>query len=197
MWSSRRFWPEINEWLALEGYRGLSIQAFSGPSFQPEIAPLVWHQGQWQNANTSLRSHARRERDNSSHHYGHDIQLKRHANLPLVGRPPPWQLEHGLKVTPEAQFEQPKRWSRGALCMGPRRAQWMEEQHHLPSRSVLGSPTPCHCFRPSTSISGDKNWARLSWWCLPIAGARCTARTISLQPSKASKRYGKTRVTTQ
>ena len=134
--SSRRFWPEINEWLALEGYRGLSIQAFSGPSFQPEIAPLVWHQGHWQNATTSLRSPARRERDNASHHYGHDVQLKRHANLPLVGRPLPWQLEHGLKVTPEAQFEQPKRWSRGTLCMGPRRAQWMQEQHQRPAIAI-------------------------------------------------------------
>ena len=67
---------------------------------------------------------------------GHDIQLKRHANLPLVGRPLPWQLEHGLKVTPEAQFEQPKHWSRGALCMGPRRAQWMEEQHQRPGIAI-------------------------------------------------------------
>ena len=131
--SSRPHWPDANEWLALEGYRGLVSQAFAARPFNPVVATSLWVQGQWQAPDQSLRSPSRRERDNASHHYGHDIQLKRHAGLPLVGRPLPWLLEHGLKVSREAEFERPKPWSRGYLCMGPRRAAWIAERHQRPA----------------------------------------------------------------
>ena len=101
---SRHLWPDADEWLALEAYRGLVTQVFAQRTLTPTVAPLLWRHGAWMTADQSLKSPARRERDNASHHYGHDIQLKRHAGLPLVGQAIPWLLEHGLKVSREATF---------------------------------------------------------------------------------------------
>lgn len=133
---SRSLWPDADEWLALEAYRGLTLQAFNTPSFNPVVTPLLWNAGRWLPPDRSLRSPARRERDNASHHYGHDIQLKRHAGLPLVRAPMPWLLEHGLKVTAEASFEPPRSWSRGTLCMGPLRAEWVAERQQQPTIAI-------------------------------------------------------------
>ena len=72
---SRPMWPDADEWLSLETYRGLATQAYAKRPLMPRIASQVWHQGTWNAPDTSLRSPARRERDNDSHHYGHDIQL--------------------------------------------------------------------------------------------------------------------------
>mgnify|MGYP006168948337 CR=1 FL=1 len=77
---------------------------------------------------TGPNSGALRELENSSHHYGHDVQLKRHAGLSLIGRPLPWLLEHGLKVSRGATFEAPQSWARGYLCMGPLRAAWLRDR---------------------------------------------------------------------
>ena len=64
--SSRPHWPDANEWLALEGYRGLVSQAFAARPFNPVVATSLWIQGQWQAPDQSLRSPSRRERDNAS-----------------------------------------------------------------------------------------------------------------------------------
>ena len=133
---SRPLWPDADEWLSLEAYRGLTTQAYAQRPLMPRIAPQVWHRGTWKSPDRSLRSPARRERDNASHHYGHDIQLKRHAGLPLVGPPLPWLLEHGLKVSREAEFERPRPWSRGYLCMGPLRARWISDRHQQPTTAI-------------------------------------------------------------
>ncbi len=121
------------EWRALAAYRGLVAQAFHQRPFRPEIVPLLWQEDRFVEA-AGLKpffSPARRERDNASHHYGHDIQLKRHAGLPLVGRPLPVLIEHGLKVSREASFEAPRHWTRKYVCMGPLRARWLRERHGL------------------------------------------------------------------
>ena len=68
-------------------------------------------------------SPSRRERDNAVHHYGHDVVLKRAAGLPLVGRPLPFMLEHGVNFSEAASYEDPLPWVRSYLCMGPRRAE--------------------------------------------------------------------------
>ncbi|QEY32435.1 hypothetical protein EVJ50_09605 [Synechococcus sp. RSCCF101] len=126
------------EWQALAAYRGLLMQAFDQRPFHPELVPRLWLKGEWIPP-AELKpffSPSRRERDNASHHYGHDVQLKRHAGLPLVGRAMPFLLEHGLKVSREASFEAPRPWSRGYLCMGPLRAQWLRERHGLPAHAI-------------------------------------------------------------
>jgi len=64
------------------------------------------------------------------------VQLKRHAGLPLLGRPLPLLLEHGLKVSRLATFEAPRPWSRGYLCMGPLRARWLQERFAIPAVAI-------------------------------------------------------------
>mgnify|MGYP006279761197 CR=1 FL=1 len=130
---------ERHEWEALAAYQGLTHQAYSQRPLRPEIASDVWlHRGF--RPPTGLKpffSPAQRERENSSHHYGHDIQLKRHAGLPLVGKPLPFLLEHGLKVTREAQFEKPQHWAHcGYLCMGELRAQWLRETYGCSATAI-------------------------------------------------------------
>ena len=126
------------EWEALAAYRGLTHQAFRHRPFRPEVSADLWVKRSFRSAKglKPFFSPAARERDNASHHYGHDIQLKRHAGLPLVGRPLPFLLEHGLKVSREASFEAPRPWVRGYLCMGPLRAQWLRERHGLPAHAI-------------------------------------------------------------
>jgi len=129
---------ERDEWEALAAYHGLVRQAYGQRPLRPELVADLWVQGAFRSP-TGLKpffSPARRERENSSHHYGHDIQLKRHAGLPLVGPPLPWLLEHGLKVSREAQFEAPQPWSQGYLCMGPLRAGWLRERHGQPAHAI-------------------------------------------------------------
>jgi hypothetical protein len=122
---------EWQEWQALAAYRGLVQQAYGARPFHPEVSADLWWEGGFRSPR-GLRpffTPARREREPSSHHYGHDVLLKRHAGLPLVGPPLPLLLEHGLKVAPSSEFEPPRSWSRGYLCMGPLRARWLRERH--------------------------------------------------------------------
>jgi hypothetical protein len=129
---------ERGEWEALTAYRGLMRQAYGQRPLHPELVADLWVRGAFRSP-VGLKpffTPARRERENSSHHYGHDIQLKRHAGLPLVGSPLPWLLEHGLKVSREAEFETPRPWSKGYLCMGPLRAGWLRERHGQPAHAI-------------------------------------------------------------
>ena len=122
-----------DQWQALAAYRGLVHQAFATRPLAPQISSDLWDKGGFHpSANRkAFFSPARRELENSSHHYGHDIQLKRHAGLPLIGAPLPWLLEHGLKVSRTATFESPRSWTKGYLCMGPLRAAWLQERFGL------------------------------------------------------------------
>tara|TARA_B110000003_G_scaffold234506_1_gene238252 strand:+ start:532 stop:1596 length:1065 start_codon:yes stop_codon:yes gene_type:complete len=127
------------EWEALSAWRGLVHQAYQGQPIQPNLCSDLWHHSRFQNpsARKAFFTPNRREREASSHHYGHDIQLKRYAGIPLVGPPLPVLLEHGLKVSEGARFETPKAWAhRGYLCMGPLRARWLREQHQVPARAI-------------------------------------------------------------
>ncbi len=126
------------QWQALAAYRGLVHQAFAHRPFAPDVSADCWDQGAFRSAATAkpFFSPARREWENSSHHYGHDVQLKRHAGLPLIGAPLPFLLEHGLKVSREATFESPRSWTRGYLCMGPLRAHWLRERFGLPVAAI-------------------------------------------------------------
>ncbi len=128
-----------DQWQALAAYRGLVHQAFSrSVPFNPQVCADHWAEGAFHSSSgrKPFFSPARRELENSSHHYGHDIQLKRHAGLPLLGPALPWLLEHGLKVSREATFESPRSWTRGYLCMGPLRAQWLRERFGLPALAI-------------------------------------------------------------
>lgn len=130
---------EPKEWQGLAAYRGLVQQAWRQTPLQPQVVADVWSRGQFRCAGglPAFFNPSQREREGSSHHYGHDIQLKRHAGLPLVGKPLPFLLEHGLKVSPQAQFESPRPWASGGyLCMGPRRAQWLQERHGCPAQAI-------------------------------------------------------------
>ena len=122
-----------DQWQSLAAYRGLVHQAFATRPLAPQISSDLWDKGGFHPSahRKAFFSPARRERENSSHHYGHDIQLKRHAGLPLIGAPLPWLLEHGLKVSRMATFESPRSWTKGYLCMGPLRASWLQERFGL------------------------------------------------------------------
>lgn len=127
-----------DQWQALAAYRGLVQQAFASRPLAPQVCADLWDQGEFRSSSSckAFFSPARRELENASHHYGHDIQLKRHADLPLIGRPLPWLLEHGLKVSRGATFESPRPWIRGYLCMGPLRATWLRERFGLPAVAI-------------------------------------------------------------
>ena len=122
---------EPNSWEALTAYRGLMQQAWGTKPLAPNILSDLWHNGAFHKPtdHAAFFNPASREREASSHHYGHDIQLKRYAGLPLIGRPLPYLLEHGLKVSRHAQFETPRHWAKGGyLCMGQQRALWLHER---------------------------------------------------------------------
>ncbi|WP_255008740.1 hypothetical protein [Cyanobium sp. ATX 6F1] len=127
-----------DQWMALAAYRGLVHQAYSARPFAPQVSADLWNQGAFQSSTgrKNFFSPARRELENSSHHYGHDIQLKRQAGLPLIGPPMPFLLEHGLKVAQGSTFESPKPWTKGYLCMGPLRARWLTERFGLPAMAI-------------------------------------------------------------
>lgn len=127
-----------DQWQALAAYRGLVHQAFASRPLAPQVCADLWDRGAFRSSASckAFFSPARRELENASHHYGHDIQLKRHADLPLIGRPLPWLLEHGLKVSRTATFESPRDWTRGYLCMGPLRAAWLRERFGLPAVAI-------------------------------------------------------------
>jgi hypothetical protein len=110
-------------------------QAFHGLPFAPHVSSDLWDRGRFRSSANlpAFYGPGLRERENSSHHYGHDIQLKRYAGLPLIGTPLPLLLEHGLKVARESTFESPKPWSKAFLCMGPLRARWVEERFNMPA----------------------------------------------------------------
>jgi hypothetical protein len=127
-----------DQWMALAAYRGLVRQAFASRPLAPKVCADLWEGGAFRSSGErkAFFSPARRELETSSHHYGHDVQLKRHAGLPLIGTPLPWLLEHGLKVSRTATFESPRPWSRGYLCMGPRRARWLQERFGQPAVAI-------------------------------------------------------------
>jgi hypothetical protein len=131
-WAAR---ADNDQWQALAAYRGLVHQAFAARPLAPQVCADLWDRGAFHPSAGSkpFFSPAHRELENSSHHYGHDVQLKRHAGLPLIGPPLPWLLEHGLKVSRTATFESPRPWTRGYLCMGERRAAWLVERFGLPA----------------------------------------------------------------
>jgi len=119
-----------DQWQALAAWRGLTQQAFAARPLAPRVCSDLWERGAFHSSadRRAFFSPGERELEPSSHHYGHDVQLKRHAGLPLIGPPLPWLLEHGLKVSATATFERPQPWARGHLCMGPRRAGWLRER---------------------------------------------------------------------
>ena len=87
----RRYGGDAAERQALAAWSGLVHQAFHAEPFSPRVCADLWDRGAFRSSTglPAFYSPVRRERENSSHHYGHDIQLKRHAGLPLVGRPLP------------------------------------------------------------------------------------------------------------
>lgn len=128
-----------SEWEALSAWTGLVHQAYQAEPLQANLCSSLWHQGRFQDPSSrrAFFTPNRREREPSSHHYGHDVLLKRHLGLPLVGSPLPVLLEHGLKVSRSANFEQPKAWAhQGYICMGPLRAQWLREKFNVPATAI-------------------------------------------------------------
>ena len=127
------------EWNALSAWRGLVHQAYQATPLQPNLCSDLWHRGNFSDPHSKKNFFTpnRREREPSSHHYGHDLQLKRFAGLPLVGPPLPVLLEHGLKVARSSRFELPKAWARhGYFCMGSLRAQWLREEYGVPAWAI-------------------------------------------------------------
>ena len=120
-WLSRE---QRRELTALAAYGGLVHQAFHSRPLRPLVCSDVVLEEAWTSCQRlrPTESPARRERDNAVHHYGHDVILKRAAGLPLVGRPLPFMLEHGVNFSDVSSYEDPLPWVRSYLCMGPHRA---------------------------------------------------------------------------
>ncbi len=122
----------------LQAYAGLVRQAYHAGIFQPLLSTDVFWKGVWRSPDDlpPTKSPARRERDNAVHHYGHDVLLKRHAGLPLVGRPLPFLLEHGVNFSDQSAFEVPEPWVRSYLCMGERRAALLRQKYAVQAHAV-------------------------------------------------------------
>lgn len=153
-WLSREQRRELE---SLAAYGGLVHQAFHADPFRPWVWPDVVLEGEWQ-PHSVLRpteSPSRRERDNGVHHYGHDVVLKRAGGLPLVGRPLPFLLEHGVNFSEESTFEEPEPWVRSYLCMGPQRAERLRRRH--PVRALAVGPY----IRYAHSVLGEERQRRL------------------------------------
>lgn len=122
----------------LQAYSGLVHQAYQAPLFQPWLSSDVFWKGAWHPPSDlpPTKSPAQRERDNAVHHYGHDVLLKRHAELPLVGRPLPFLLEHGVNFSDQSRFELPKPWVRTYLTMGDHRAALLRGKHALKATAI-------------------------------------------------------------
>lgn len=136
-WLSRE---QRRELTALAAYGGLVHQAFHARPFRPRLCTDVVLEEEWVPSDRlrPTESPARRERDNAVHHYGHDVVLKRAAGLPLVGRPLPFMLEHGVNFSDVSSFEDPLPWVRSYLCMGSRRAERLHSRFGV--RAVAVGP---------------------------------------------------------
>jgi hypothetical protein len=130
--------PYASEIERLRAYSGLVHQAYQAELFQPWLSSDVFWKGEWHppSALPPTKSPAQRERDNAVHHYGHDVLLKRHAGLPLVGRPLPFLLEHGVNFSDESRFEWPKPWVCSYLTMGEHRAALLRRRHAVKAEAV-------------------------------------------------------------
>jgi hypothetical protein len=130
--------PYAKEVELLEAYRGLVRQAYYAEFFQPWLCTDVFWKGAWCSPDRvpPTRSPARRERDNAVHHYGHDVLFKRYAGMPLVGRPLPFLLEHGVNFSDRSAFEVPDSWVRSYLCMGERRAELLRRNHGVAAHAL-------------------------------------------------------------
>ncbi len=130
--------PSAREIEFLQAYTGLVEQAYNAPLFQPWLSTGVFWKGLWRSPADlpPTKSAAQRERDNAVHHYGHDVILKRHAGLPLVDRPLPFLLEHGVNFSDQSRFETPKPWVRAYFCMGERRAALLSQHPGVRAHAV-------------------------------------------------------------
>jgi hypothetical protein len=130
--------PPAREWTLLQAYAGLVHQAYNAAVFQPWLSTDVFWKGAWHPPADlpATKSPAQRERDNAVHHYGHDVLLKRHAGLPLVGRPLPFLLEHGVNFSDRSRFEAPKPWVRAYFCMGEQRAALLRSHPGLRAHAI-------------------------------------------------------------
>jgi hypothetical protein len=122
----------------LQAYAGLVHQSYHGQFFQPWLSTDAFWKGEWHHPSVlpPTKSPAQRERDNAVHHYGHDVLLKRYAELPLVGRPLPFLLEHGVNFSDQSRFELPKPWVRTYLTMGEHRAGLLRSKHELKAIAI-------------------------------------------------------------
>jgi len=153
--------PDCRQWKALEIYEDQTRQVFSAAADSFEVPPTAW-QSQRSAATAEwpeLRGGARRERLDSSHHYGHDVLLKRHAGMPLIGRPLPLMLEHGLKCSASAVFEPPRPWMRGFVCMGPHRSEQLRQRYRLATIEI--GPWICYSRPLMTPTDLNKLRAKL------------------------------------
>jgi hypothetical protein len=130
--------PYAREIEYLQAYSGIVRQAYNAAIFQPWLSTDVFWKGTWQPPADlpATKSAAHRERDNAVHHYGHDVLLKRHAGFPLVGRPLPFLLEHGVNFSDQSSFEVPKPWVRAYFCMGERRAALLRRKHAVCAHAI-------------------------------------------------------------
>lgn len=135
----RKFFRKLNhsctQYIELAAYRGLCEQAYSSPTFCPYISSSVWGSGKFWSSNNCPTS-PQRELTDTSHYYGHDIVLKRFADLPLVGPYLRHTVEHGLKVNPKATFEPLAKGTHSYLCMGDLRASSIRDHIGANARAI-------------------------------------------------------------
>jgi hypothetical protein len=130
--SSGTRWNYLNSWKDLRFYTKITREAYMKRPFAPQV-PVVFS-----NSSRGITTHdtrkayfkpsAGREHDEGSHYYGHDIVIKRYAGLPLVSKPLPLIIEHGLQFAPVTSYNSPGPWAKAWLCMGPGRAKHLTSQ---------------------------------------------------------------------
>lgn len=125
-------WNYLNHWKDLRFYARVTREAYMKRPFAPQV-PVVFSVSR-RGITTNdmglayLDPSTGRELDEGSQYYGHDIVIKRYAGLPLVSKPLPLMIEHGLQFAPVTSYNSPGPWAKAWLCMGPGRAKRLTSQ---------------------------------------------------------------------
>lgn len=126
-------WDYLNKWKDLRIYAKITKEAYAKRPFAPQVPVVFCNSCRGFGSTSDMRlayfhPSAKREHDEGSHFYGHDIVIKRYAGLPLVGKSLPLIIEHGLQFAQVTSYNVPGPWAKAWLCMGPGRAKWLTSQ---------------------------------------------------------------------
>jgi hypothetical protein len=125
-------WNYLNNWKDLRFYSKITKEAYMKRPFAPQVPVMFTNSSRGITTNDMGKAYIKlstgREHNEGSQYYGHDIVVKRYAGLPLVSKPLPLIIEHGLQFAPVSSYDSPGPWAKAWLCMGPGRAKYLVSQ---------------------------------------------------------------------